>query len=140
LRLLLDERAKRLLFRLWCAGWLVVLVVSLRPLQHLPFGVPDKLAHLATYAAMSAGLAGFCHDARAVLRWAGLAALIGGAVELGQRLVPMRTPELGDFLANTAGVGLGAVLALLWLALVIRPLSRRPPAKAMAQQAGRLAS
>jgi VanZ family protein len=129
LRLLVDERAKRFLFRLWCAGWLAVLVVSLRPLEHLPFGVSDKLAHFAAYAAMSAGVAGFCHDARAVLRWATLAALIGGAVELGQRLVPMRTTELGDFLANAAGVGLGTVLALLWLALVIRPL-RRSPAKA----------
>jgi VanZ family protein len=124
LRLLVDERAKRFLLRLWCAGWLAVLAVSLRPLEHLPFGVSDKLAHFATYAAMSAGVAGFCHDARAVLRWAALAVLIGGAVELGQRLVPMRTPELGDFLANVAGVGLGAALALLWLALVVRPLRR----------------
>jgi VanZ family protein len=124
LRLLVDERAKRFLFWLWCAGWLAVLVASLRPLQHLPFGVSEKLAHFATYAAMSAGVAGFCHDARAVRRWAALAVLIGGTVELAQRLVPMRTTELGDFLANAAGVGFGAALALLWLALVVRPLRR----------------
>jgi VanZ family protein len=132
LRLLVDERAKRLLFWLWCAGWLAVLVVSLRPLEHLPFGVSDKLAHFATYAAMSAGVAGFCHDARAVLRWAALAVLIGGAVELAQQLVPMRTTELGDLLANTAGAGVGAVVALLWLAFVVRPLQRAAAAAAPA--------
>jgi VanZ family protein len=130
LRLLVDERANRFLFWLWCAGWLAVLVASLRPLQHLPFGVSDKLAHFAAYAAMSAGVAGFCHDPRAVLRWAALAVLIGGAVELGQRLAPMRATELGDLLANTAGVGFGAALALLWLALVVRPLRRAAATRA----------
>jgi VanZ family protein len=130
LRRLVDERSKRFLFWLWCTGWVAVLVVSLRPLQDLPFGVPDKLAHLAAYAAMSAGVAGFCHDARAVLRWAAVAVALGGLAELGQGLVPMRTTELGDFLANAAGTGCGAALALLWLALVVRPLRRAAAAPA----------
>ncbi len=90
----------------------------------MPFGASDKLLHFATYAAMAAAVAGFCHGARGVLGWAALAAVLGGAVELGQRFVPTRSADLGDFLANLGGVGSGALLALLWLAVVVRPLRR----------------
>jgi VanZ family protein len=124
LRILIDERVKRVLFWLWCLAWFAMLVVSLRPLQEMPFGISDKLYHFAAYAVMSAAVAGFCHDGRQVLRWTTFSVAMGGLVELGQHFVPLRSMELGDFLANTSGAGVGGAIALLWLSLVIAPLRR----------------
>jgi hypothetical protein len=39
LRLLVDDRIKRVLFTLWCLGWLAVFTVSLRPIEELPYGM-----------------------------------------------------------------------------------------------------
>jgi VanZ family protein len=124
LRLLVDERTKQILFRLWCLTWLAILVASLWPLQQMPFGLSDKLIHFAGYWAMAAAVAGFCHEARGVLRWGVLAVAIGGLVEIGQHFVPMRSMDFNDFLADTAGAVCGVLLALLWLALVVWPLRR----------------
>jgi hypothetical protein len=65
----MNERAKRTMFALWCLVWPVVLVASLRPLQQMPFGLPDKLIHFACYAAMTAAVATFCHEGHGLLRW-----------------------------------------------------------------------
>jgi VanZ family protein len=124
LRLLVDNRVKRALFTLWCVGWLVVFAVSLRPIEELPYGMSDKLLHLLSYAAMTAGVAGFCHERRGVLGWAGFAVLLGGLVEVAQHFLPPRTMELGDFLANGTGAMIGAAVALAWLGVVVRPLRR----------------
>lgn len=124
LHILVDERTRRVLFCLWCLSWLVVLIASLRPMQALPFGMSDKLIHFLCYAAMTAAVAGFCHDASGVLRWAAFVVLMGGLVEIGQHFVPMRSMDIDDFLADTAGAAGGVLLALLWLAVVVRPLRR----------------
>lgn len=123
--LLVDPRLKRALFLLWCAAWLAVLWLSLRPQPEMPLDLSDKLWHLLGYAGMTAATAGFCHARRDLLLWALFAVLMGGLVELLQALTPSRSPELADFAANTAGAALGTALALLWLAAVIRPLGRR---------------
>jgi VanZ family protein len=51
---------------------------------------------------------------------------MGGLLELGQGLIPSRSLELGDFLANAAGAGCGAILATAWTAVVVRPLRLGP--------------
>ena len=73
---------------------------------------------------MTAAVAGFCHEARGVLGWAAFVVLMGGLVEIGQHFVPTRSMELDDFLADSAGAACGALLALLWLVAVVRPLRR----------------
>jgi VanZ family protein len=130
LRLLVDERAKRALFVLWGLGWLALFTVSLRPIEELPYGMSDKLLHLLGYAAMTAGVAGFCHERRGVLGWAGFAVLLGGLVEVAQHFLPPRTMELGDFLANGIGAVIGAALALAWIGVVVTPLRRAAAAPA----------
>lgn len=124
MRLLLDGRVQRAFFLLWCVGWLVVGVASLRPTTELPYHLSDKLIHVTGYAVMSAAVASFCHAPRGILGWSGLAVLMGAMLELGQFFVPDRQAELLDLLANTSGAALGAMLALGWLLIVVRPLRR----------------
>jgi VanZ family protein len=124
LPILVEARTKRVMFGLWCLTWLMVLVVSLRPVPELAASLSDKWLHFLTYAVMTAAVAGFCHRPAGVLRWAGFALLMGGLVELGQHFTPSRSMELGDFLADLGGVACGLLLAALWLARVIQPLRR----------------
>ena len=124
MRLIIDERTKRTMFGVWCLTWMVVLVVSLRPLQQMPFGLPDKLIHFAGYGAMTAAAATFCHEARGLLRWSAFTILMGGLVEVAQHFVPMRSMSIHDFLADGAGAVGGLLLGILWLTLVVRPLRR----------------
>lgn len=122
---LLDPAFKRVVFLLWCLGWLAVLGFGLQPSPSLPLELSDKAWHFLGYAGMTAAIAGFCHDRREVLLWAALAVLIGLMVELAQHLVPSRSMELADAVANTLGAASGTLVALAWLAVVIEPLRRR---------------
>jgi VanZ family protein len=123
-RLLIDRRLKRALFLLWCLGWLAIFLLSLQPHPDMPLDVSDKLWHFLGYAGMTAAVAGFCHGRRDLLLWAGFSILMGAFLEVTQGLVPSRSPDLADLVANTAGAVCGAAVALLWLSAVIRPLRR----------------
>lgn len=125
MRLLIEPAVRRAFFLLWCLGWAVLLAVCLTPSPPLAEQLSDKLAHLAAFAAMSAAVAGFCHERRELPLWAGSALAVGAVIELAQALTPSRSAELGDLFADAAGVALGTGLAWLWLALVIEPLRRR---------------
>jgi VanZ family protein len=122
LQVLVAERTKWLLFALWCLLWILVVTKSLQPDLQLPLGLADKLVHFGTYALMAALVAGFCHVPGRIWFWAALAVVMGGLLELGQGFVPSRSLELGDFLANAAGAGCGALLAIFWITVVVRPL------------------
>ena len=124
MRLIIHERTKRTMFGLWCVTWLVVLVASLWPLQQMPFGLPDKLVHFACYAAMTAAVATFCQKLRGLLRWFVFTIVMAGLIEAAQHFAPMRSMSFDDFLADAAGAACGLLLALLWLAAVVRPLRR----------------
>ena len=92
------------------AGLLAVSVLSLIPKDELPtLEIWDKWKHLAAYAtlALLAALAFASHIFRPVA--AGLV-LWGGVLELGQALVPGRSPEWLDVLANAIGVALAVAL------------------------------
>ena len=95
--------------------------MSLWPLQQMPFGLPDKLIQFACYAAMMAAVATFCHEARGLLRWFVFTIVMGGPLEVAQHFAPMRSMS---FDADAAGAACGLLLAVLWLAVVVRPLGR----------------
>jgi VanZ family protein len=124
LQLLIDQRVQRMSFILWCLGWLVIAIESLRPIQAMPFGMSDKAIHFLGYAVMSAAVASFCYEPRRLIGWSGFTILIGGLFEFGQYFVPNRNADLFDFVANTSGAILGATTALGWLLIVVRPLRR----------------
>jgi VanZ family protein len=90
-----------------------------RPLPQLTSRLSDKLLHVVEYAAFGAvatwGLSHLVRLPRAA-RWAALlGSLYGMTDEFHQRFVPHRSAELGDWLADTVGAALGALLA--WLLL-----------------------
>ncbi len=97
------------------AAVIAVLAVVPAPPKQMDLGW-DKLNHLVAFASL-----GLC----AVFGWrdsiaARLAALLallafGGAIELVQLQLPNRSGEWADLGADAIGIGIGALLALLWL-------------------------
>jgi VanZ family protein len=72
----------------------------------------DKLNHVLAFSAL-----GFCaslsYQASRGTRWPVLGALLGfgGLIELLQRMVPGRSSDVADLLADAIGIGCGAVVA-----------------------------
>jgi VanZ family protein len=78
----------------------------------------DKLQHFGAYLALSIlPVIGFRDRHRGLA--AGLSTFVLGVLlELGQHFSPGRAVELGDVIANGAGVGCGALLGLPFRALI----------------------
>jgi VanZ family protein len=90
-----------------------------RPLPYLTTRLSDKLLHVVEYAAFAAvaswGLSHLMTLPRAA-RWAALVGSVYGATdEFHQWFVPHRSADVADWIADTAGALLGALLA--WLVL-----------------------
>jgi VanZ family protein len=90
------------------------------PLPVLTSRLSDKLLHLVEYAAFAVVVTwGVSHAGlglgRAARRAAVLGSLYGLTDEFHQRFVPHRSAEVGDWVADTIGAALGALLA--WLVL-----------------------
>jgi VanZ family protein len=120
--------------RLWWPVWSYMAAIfvesSLSNLPSPPGGLTDKDVHVALYA----GLAAVLLRALAGGSWRGLtlrralgaaiiAALYGVLDEFHQRLVPGRSFETMDMVANAAGAALASATAWTWG--IIRP--RNPP-------------
>ncbi len=97
------------------------------PLEPLTV-LSDKVIHFGLYTVMGAALAW----ARAVgrrdpphLAMMALGSLYGALDEFHQSFVPGRTPEVGDWVANTLGVVAGYVLLTLLLDSRPNPFTRR---------------
>jgi hypothetical protein len=91
------------------AAWLTILliiVLSLVPGQDRPHsGLPGGLEHLFAYGSAAMLLALGYPDRKT--RLAVLAVVLSAALEIGQRWVQGRYPELAGFLASGSGVALG---------------------------------
>ncbi|HET6604685.1 MAG TPA: VanZ family protein [Xanthomonadaceae bacterium] len=121
--------------RLWQAvgalgiATLVIVCVIPEPPDPLPLASADKLYHVLGYALL-AGWYVQLYERGAGLIQALLALLaLGLVLEAVQALLPWRSAEAGDALANAAGVGLGGLLAATpaarWLQHFERVLARR---------------
>jgi VanZ family protein len=103
----------------WALLLLAVLIALLAVLPAPPKQMDlgwDKLNHLAAFAALGLCAVFGWRSSRAA-RLAVLLALLafGGAIELVQLQVPNRSGEWADLGADAIGIGIGALLALLWL-------------------------
>ena len=120
--------------RLWLHLWFVLLalalLVSLAPMPEIevPMAHFDKLEHLVGYAVLAA-YAGMLFGTRRA-RGAGFGAVLalGVAIEGLQALVPWRSAEVLDLLANALGVTIGVAIsatplrhALQWLDTRLSP-------------------
>ena len=111
-----SRRTRLWRWLLWLlAAVVAVLALTPAPPQQLSLGW-DKLNHLAAFAALAV-CAVFGYRGSVALRLCVLSALLayGGAIELLQQLVPNRSAEWHDLLADGIGIGVGALLALWWL-------------------------
>jgi VanZ family protein len=98
-------------------GWFVVaaiVVLSLAPAPSRPHsGLPGLFEHALAYSAASA-LLGIGYGAgRARARIGMLLVVLGAGLEVLQLWIPGRTSELIGFLGSFAGVGLGALAAMV---------------------------
>ena len=101
-------------------------IFALSSRTRLPVALPgstDKLAHLAAFLVLGAGLAwGAVSTGSAPALPVLLGLLYGAADELHQRFVPGRSPDPLDWLADAAGVLLGVAI---FYPLFARRTSRR---------------
>ncbi len=99
-------------------GWLmvaVVVVLSLIPAAPLPdvaHGYGDKLAHALIYSVLMGWFAVSADRSRwhRITMWV---FALGVALECTQALVPYRTGSIADVVANSAGIAIGAFVAVL---------------------------
>ncbi|HEX8984992.1 MAG TPA: VanZ family protein [Bryobacteraceae bacterium] len=74
--------------------------------------ISDKLIHFAAYTLL-AFIPCFGFRWRTGIALAGLSIVLGVALEFAQRLVPGRSFEVADMLANALGVATGGALGML---------------------------
>ncbi len=100
---------------LWLAAWAVVVWAMLDPAPLDLAGQSDKAVHFASFFLISFTSLAFCRSGGQLLA-AGLVCLAAAfGLELAQGLVPSRTFEGADIVANLAGVATGMGLARLAL-------------------------
>jgi VanZ family protein len=117
---LFHPRVKLALFLAWCAAWLVIAALLLAPLPALR-APSDLLGHAMLFGAMALGAVSFCHHPGQLALLALVTIAGGTGLEFAQGLVPYRTFDFHDAIANVIGAGLGYLIALAVLYSLIRP-------------------
>jgi VanZ family protein len=107
----------RMIRTLWSVAILAVLATALMPVPEVP-ALPsnvDKLVHLLCYLVL--GMLAVLAQRRVPQRAAAAVAMValGMVIELAQGRLPWRSFEWADIVANTLGVSIGAVAALILL-------------------------
>jgi hypothetical protein len=123
-RLLFNRQAMRVCAWLWGAAWILVAGALLLPLGVAAPG-RDLLAHFLLFGAMAFATLAFSRRPRQ-LGCLAIVTLVGAtALEFAQRLVPYRTFDPLDGVANGTGALAGYLAALVVLHYVIRPAAPR---------------
>ncbi len=85
---------------------------SLRPADGVSIGSWDKFFHLASYAVFAVLAYRVLHRPRPYMYLCIVIVVYGGLMEFAQSFIPGRDMSVYDFLANTLGVVLGAIMAV----------------------------
>ena len=114
-----SKKLRRLLRVAWLAGLGLLVLGSLLPGSAAPIAwlsrFSDKLLHFLAYAAVAALGVASARNRRAMLRSVLIVFFLSVALDCLQWFVPGRTFEVGDLVANMAGLSCG-VLFIVWLA------------------------
>jgi VanZ family protein len=106
---------QKTIFWIWILSLVLVLYGTLSPDMHIDSNIQDsdKILHSLAYTWLAfGGRMSFVSAFRTARLALGLICL-GCALEIGQGFVPGRFFSVADMAANTLGVGLGLVLAVL---------------------------
>ncbi len=122
---LFDRRAKLVCAGVWGAAWLGVAAALLLPAAVSTPGRGDLVAHFLLFGAMAFGAVGFSRRPGQLAGLALATVALGAALEFAQKLVPYRTFDLIDAVANGVGALAGYAAALLVLFYLIRPAEPR---------------
>jgi VanZ family protein len=111
-------------------GWLMLagvafLLVTPQVPDPLEVAHADKLYHVAGFAMLAAWAALLFRSRQALLLRGLMLIGFGALMEAVQVLLPWRSGDLGDFVANTSGVLLGLAIAFTPLADALWRLERR---------------
>lgn len=121
MRYLLRPDVRLALLALWCCAWLGVGALLLLPI-HAPGPFrSDLLAHALLFFGMAFTGLGFCRRPIDLVGLTLLTLLGSTALEWAQRLIPYRSFDLLDGIANAVGATFGCVAAIPVLMFVIRP-------------------
>lgn len=122
-------RHPRLWLMLWWMLLALTLIVCLLPMPRLAPQVEhfDKFEHIAGHAALAAFAAMLYATRRALLKAGVGLLLLGLLIEALQALVPWRSADALDLLANAIGTLLGLALAMTPAARLLQWLDRRLP-------------
>jgi VanZ family protein len=117
---LFHPKVKLTFFLMWCLAWLVVAALLLAPLPSTS-AKSAALAHAVLFGGMALGAVTFCHHPGQLTLLTLLTIAGGTALEFAQGLVPYRTFDLHDAVANVLGATCGYLAALAILYSVVRP-------------------
>lgn len=128
-RVLRRLRFPRFWLALWCTALLATVVVCLLPLPPLPVAAhwADKLEHALGYALLAANAAMLFTPRRGLPMALAVLVVLGMLIEGLQSLLPWRSADAADVLANLLGVAAGALLALTPLASLLQRIERVVP-------------
>ncbi len=117
-----DSGLRAVALALWVGAWAVIVWAMLDPAPPDLMGQSDKLVHFTGFLVISFAALGFCRGAGQLMAAGAVCLVAAVGLELAQGLVPSRTFEAADMLANLAGVATGIGAARLGLACLGRRL------------------
>jgi VanZ family protein len=121
-----DFRHPGLWLGIWCLALAATLLVCLIPLPRIdaPLMRLDKLHHALGHGLLAAWAAMLFADRRALLAASAGLVFFGAAIEGLQALLPWRSAEMLDVMANAVGVALGAAIAATPLSRTLLHIER----------------
>lgn len=124
----LGRRTRIVLFCLWLVGIAAIIVGSLLPSDSDPMleldfvmmklSITDKVVHALGYASLAWIPPLIVSALRRVLVAVLSLSALGLLLEFGQKLIPGRTCDMADFLANNVGLALGTLMGLLMVRII----------------------
>lgn len=120
----LPRRATLVFWGLAVAWAGVIFWLSSQPGSALPGRFPPEVGHFGAYFILAALLYGALHadgrHGRAIVIAIAVASVYGVSDEFHQSFVPMRTPDVADWVMDTFGAGCGAGVAHAFNAVRLR--------------------
>jgi VanZ family protein len=116
-----DDRLRPWFFAGWCLIWLAVILAILDPSPVSFQLVSDKVMHFTSFLAISLASATFCRSAGQLAGATAFCVTAAIVLEMTHHVLPSRSFELADMVANLAGSAAGGLIALM----LLRTLQRR---------------